>query len=267
MKYEKYAFTLAEGSRRTGDSAANFGKTLRLLRFAGFTLAEVLITIGIIGVVAALTIPSLATNITHRKLKSQFEKAYSEVNQAARAFYADTDSTVHDYDVNVNAFYTSQVLEKFMSYYKSPSKTSNDSWATFDNLNGIKNLNLNGYEITGYPCDRSYASSDIIGRTWVMDDSSRNLDYGPKICIDINGIDKPNRWGYDRFVFVFTENNAVVPYTGNDSLNLVKQMSNETSIARYCRYDMESIAHTCAYFALRNISPTGNGDYWNDFLK
>ncbi|MBQ8459616.1 type II secretion system protein [bacterium] len=238
-----------------------------------FTLAETLITIGIIGVVAALTIPPLTTNITHRKLKSQFEKAYSEVNQAARAFYADTDSSVHDYDVSIsNASHNEEVLEKFMSYYKSPSVIRGGgmmNWAAADSKNGIKNLNLNGMETPKYPCDRSYAISDIIGRMWVLDDSSSAYNFGPKICIDINGIDKPNRWGYDRFVFVFTEDNAVVPYTGQKWESLNPQQAASNAIARGCSYDLgeENPAHTCAYFALRNTSPTGNGDYWNDFLK
>ena len=38
----------------------------------GFTLAEVLITLGIIGVVAAMTIPALMNNVRATKLKSQF---------------------------------------------------------------------------------------------------------------------------------------------------------------------------------------------------
>ena len=46
-----------------------------------FTLAEVLITLGIIGIVAALTIPSLITNYKANKLRAQFLKSYSTVQQ------------------------------------------------------------------------------------------------------------------------------------------------------------------------------------------
>ena len=52
-----------------------------------FTLAEVLITLGIIGVVAALTLPSLMTDIGNKKLKTQFFKTYTDLNQAAKLFY------------------------------------------------------------------------------------------------------------------------------------------------------------------------------------
>lgn len=47
-----------------------------------FTLAEVLITLGIIGVVAAMTIPTLIANTNGAKYRSQFKKAVSTLNQA-----------------------------------------------------------------------------------------------------------------------------------------------------------------------------------------
>lgn len=43
----------------------------------GFTLAEVLITLGIIGVVAAMTIPTLIANTNGAKYRSQYKKTLS----------------------------------------------------------------------------------------------------------------------------------------------------------------------------------------------
>lgn len=48
----------------------------------GFTLAEVLITLGIIGVVAAMTIPSLMNQTGGAEFKTGFKKAMSVINQA-----------------------------------------------------------------------------------------------------------------------------------------------------------------------------------------
>ena len=48
----------------------------------GFTLAEVLITLGIIGVVAAMTIPTLMSNTGKAEFKTAFKKVISTVNQA-----------------------------------------------------------------------------------------------------------------------------------------------------------------------------------------
>ncbi|HIT92034.1 MAG TPA: type II secretion system protein, partial [Candidatus Stercorousia faecigallinarum] len=49
---------------------------------SGFTLAEVLITLGIIGVVAAMTMPVLISNYRESVIKNQFKKAYSLVAQS-----------------------------------------------------------------------------------------------------------------------------------------------------------------------------------------
>ena len=48
----------------------------------GFTLAEVLITLGIIGVVAALTIPTLIQNHRNQVVETRLKKFYSNINQA-----------------------------------------------------------------------------------------------------------------------------------------------------------------------------------------
>lgn len=61
--------------------------------FNAFTLAEVLITLGIIGVVAALTLPALLTNITCSRFKTQFRKTISIINQGVT-----TNKAINDYD-------------------------------------------------------------------------------------------------------------------------------------------------------------------------
>ena len=57
-----------------------------------FTLAEVLITLGIIGIVAEMTMPALIANYQERVIVSQLKKVYSTLSQAdkmAEAEYAD----------------------------------------------------------------------------------------------------------------------------------------------------------------------------------
>ncbi|MBQ8459785.1 type II secretion system protein [bacterium] len=93
-------FTLAEGSRRTGHFATNFCKTHRLMRSAGFTLAEVLITLGVIGVVAAMTIPTLMANIKGQRYRSLFKKTISTLNQAVRMNQANYDWNFADMNSN-----------------------------------------------------------------------------------------------------------------------------------------------------------------------
>lgn len=50
----------------------------------GFTLAEVLITLGVIGIIAALTLPSLISKYRERQVVSQVKVAYSIFDQAFR---------------------------------------------------------------------------------------------------------------------------------------------------------------------------------------
>ena len=71
----------------------------------GFTLAEVLITLGIIGVVAAMTIPTLISNTNGAQFKSAYKKALSSLNQAVLMNVAmeDTDfSNLKDDSASTN---------------------------------------------------------------------------------------------------------------------------------------------------------------------
>lgn len=56
----------------------------KYLKKQAFTLAEVLITLGIISVVAAMTIPTLIANISGMQYRSKFKKAISTLSQAGR---------------------------------------------------------------------------------------------------------------------------------------------------------------------------------------
>ena len=52
--------------------------------FSGFNIAEVLITLGIVGLVAGMTIPTLMANYQKAQTVTQFKKAYSEIAQALK---------------------------------------------------------------------------------------------------------------------------------------------------------------------------------------
>ena len=57
--------------------------------FKGFTLAEVLITLAVIGIIAAITIPSLLANHQKRTLETQFAKAYRTLSTAVQLAVAE----------------------------------------------------------------------------------------------------------------------------------------------------------------------------------
>lgn len=68
----------------------NTGKFLRNIHaLCAFTLAEVLITLGIIGVVAAMTMPSLVNDHRNKQYVVAFKKLYSNFSNAIIMFKAD----------------------------------------------------------------------------------------------------------------------------------------------------------------------------------
>ena len=61
-----------------------------------FTLAEVLITLGVIGVVAAITIPGLMTKYRKSVVENRLKKFYSTINQAVRLSIEEHDDIIFD---------------------------------------------------------------------------------------------------------------------------------------------------------------------------
>lgn len=57
----------------------------------GFTLAEVLVTLGIIGVVSAMTVPTLMQNYQRQSYVTQLHKVYNEFSQAAERYKNDNN--------------------------------------------------------------------------------------------------------------------------------------------------------------------------------
>ncbi|MBR5555917.1 type II secretion system protein [bacterium] len=70
----------------------------RTIGMGGFTLAEVLITLGIIGVVAAMTMPTLINSTNGAQYKTAYKKALSVMSQAVAMNIA-----LNDYDLSETA--------------------------------------------------------------------------------------------------------------------------------------------------------------------
>ena len=85
-----------------------------------FTLAEVLITLGIIGVVAALTIPVLIANHKKHEVVTKLEKVYTVMNQAIKMSEVENGSVEHWYKdcgkSNSPTCSTEEVKEWFKNY-------------------------------------------------------------------------------------------------------------------------------------------------------
>ncbi len=85
----------------------------KFLKANGFTLAEVLITLAIIGVVAAIAIPSVISNSQQTEFKTGLRKAVSVLNQAITMNMALDGETPYD---NKDTYH---YLQKHMAIIKS----------------------------------------------------------------------------------------------------------------------------------------------------
>lgn len=98
-----------------------------------FTLAEVLVTLGIIGVVAAITMPTLIDNHQKKVAATRLEKFYSMMSQAVYQWVGDTGfipGTTYKFPENTK--YNGKGLEQWYNanlgkYIKSTSQVSTDS--------------------------------------------------------------------------------------------------------------------------------------------
>ncbi len=165
----------------------------------GFTLAEVLITLAIIGVVAALTIPSVVKNYKATQLESQFRKAYSQATQAALRMQVQQGGSVYDFSDDVNEF-----RNKFMSYFS----VINDCKTACFNNSDYKSYNKN--TAYTYFFARSFITKDGMYYNFYKG-ASQNI----YISIDINGFKKgPNLWGHDVFTFYVLPANQILKPCG-----------------------------------------------------
>ena len=63
-----------------------------------FTLAEVLITLGIIGIVAALTLPNLIEEHQKKETSVKLQKMYSTLNQVIQKYSADNETPIDNFN-------------------------------------------------------------------------------------------------------------------------------------------------------------------------
>ena len=128
---KRRAFTLAEGATHV-DTWDN-------VRKSAFTLAEVLITLAIIGVVAAMTIPTLVQNYKKRHVPIALLKFYTTFNQAIHLSETENGSikTWSNVDVGFNAESMKDWWDKYMAkYYKTAGYESLNKWLLLQAVDG-----------------------------------------------------------------------------------------------------------------------------------
>jgi prepilin-type N-terminal cleavage/methylation domain-containing protein len=164
---------------------------------AAFTLAEVLITLGIIGIVAAMTIPTLQTAYKAHKLRTQFMKIYSTLSQAILTAEDESGLTYLYTDIRLNV----TGITKCDNGATMRDGEGND--ACFHSKNGLYKT-INGTSIPAARMDDGYPFKFSNGANIMYEWDDKNYKDGTHhwIWADINGYNNPpNQLGVDLFVF------------------------------------------------------------------
>lgn len=153
-----------------------------------FTLAEVLITLAVIGVIAAITLPNIIKNYQKTETVNKLKETYSTLSQAFQR-------AILDYGEPVNWTYNGNNLDFFVETYLAPylkiiKKSNND----------IKHFKLSGAELDSYKNRTHYYLTNGVEITVYPYGNTHYM-----IIADINGIKGPNKMGKDCFQFQFSK--------------------------------------------------------------
>ena len=254
-------------------------------RKAAFTLAEVLITLGIIGVVAALTIPQLIKDYQHHVLENQFKQASSIVQQVV--LLAREELGVD----NLKKFCTGyEGILGELSYINSPQCIKALNYAfTRDSSMYVNSFGEHSVERDPNSM-RTYNNKTVLKdyggiagpyALKVMRQKQNGLlvnftivERQVYINVDINGFDGPNQLGHDIFIFYLSDKDTLTGrkqtavYTDEELAEMDFDEEHQRARAgNPCNRISGSSANGigCTWFAINDIDPeTGKKGYWKN---
>lgn len=173
-----------------------------------FTLAEVLITLGIIGVVAAMTIPSLIQSYKEKATVTAVKQSYSIFAQALKMVTIDNPDLSALTDSSLSAKENSQIMFKEISKHIKKVKSCDVDKKCMGNT---YYLNLNNEKVSNWDTYNNLVTGVLANGTsfWILSlpaSISGEETYAGQIGIDINGNKRPNKFGVDFFWFTFNKN-------------------------------------------------------------
>lgn len=185
--------------------------------YPAFTLAEVLITLGIIGIVAAMTLPAIISSYKKIELENRFKKASSTIENAVISTvteYAMDDLLTKKSNENINGTIPNELRNEMNETFSSKLNIGHTyNLKTFsigaDSITHNANLKpvygfLTGkqvYPLFVYNLSQKYILNDGTSVS-LMIFQTHGVHDGIKIYFDTNGAFKgPNRFGYDIFIY------------------------------------------------------------------
>ena len=220
----------------------NHGLRLILNRLAAFTLAEVLITLGIIGVVAAMTMPSLVQNYKNKQTVAQLKKIYSVLSQATVMAEIE-NGPISDWNmVDGSCESMDEIVSFYTPYLKTlkDCKQSKGCWPT-TTIKGLSGTTNRLNEFSGsFDCakhsialtDGTYIVFDIysdLATLGIQNDMPNDINSTMAFFVDLNGQKNPNVVGKDIFAFALTKHGIVPAGIHNNSEQCSRELKNINS--------------------------------------
>ena len=230
-----------------------------------FTLAEVLITLAIIGVVAALTIPTLMANYQKTQYVAGLKKAYAEITEAMKLMANDYGCSD---DLKCTGLFNND-SNTLGTEFKKYFKLAKDCGTTYDENDEktkcLSNSYSQYYDATdersdmnsAYPGSYNFITADGFGISLVnsscdtnWDTSNTNLNINSvcaEIFIDVNGLKGPNNSGRDIFGFLITNGKGptLYPFGGSEGKDSGQSWVDASGTPQSC-YDGLTSGTYCA---------------------
>lgn len=175
-------------------------RQLNMNHHYAFTLAEVLITLGIIGVVSALTIPSLIQNYQEQATVGKLRKMYNTLSNAYNIITIDDDPSGWKNTIDEKS--ATEIYKKFAPHLKIIKDCNTQDNSCFPARYTKKNGDDHGIYYSNYYKVILNDGASIMFRAG--GDSTKK--FYANIFYDIKGDAKPNRWGHDLFEFLIIGN-------------------------------------------------------------
>jgi len=207
-----------------------------------FTLAEILITLGVIGVVAAMTIPNLIAAYQKKVTVTRLKASYSKMQQAFKSA-EDEYGPIEEYKLsahdsasypNYELLMNSLIKERILPYVK----VITDCGLHCPQRNKLNIYRLNGELNNNTGLDYYYTVYLSDGSSWsfMIDNDGYHYTY-VKAYIDINGDDAPNTFGRDIFTVSFADGQGLYgsqsKFKRENLLGNCRECCSKTAVGNY----------------------------------
>lgn len=211
------------------------------MKKTGFTLAEVLITLTIIGIVAAMTMPSLLSSIEKGQIGPKLAKAINTLENANR-------NALQQYDEHSLVTIANKINKDDPQYTYildtqvagSVDAANSKIFRTADGINYI----MEGSGATSRPSNCTEKDEDGNNIDVCKENSKYSYSHYT-LRIDINGDKDPNFGGRDRFRVLVDTKGAVIPSGGNEYAHYRKGNKGSASMTQICNLNDTNSGANC----------------------